>query len=347
MSYTNNDLIYVDPSAKWGHHVKKEATLTETFMKFENAYQVSSLQLYVANPKAYDLPYISPIDVYQAATVLQRSEKFGCIHGCLMYNIAGGAKGFDPYIHSKTVDKLKIELDIAAGFSSLDSHSAATSTSGDSGVVVHAGSCVDTKKGLDTSINTINRVLSEPSDVTEQYAQMFGKPVEEFVKKRRVFIENSAGEGTKLGRDLDQLAYVINGVDEKYRDQVGICIDTMHIFGSGQYHFGKIEDVVKFFEDFDEKIGLERLDVIHLNDSDPTVQFGAKRDKHACLCKGNIWGSNEKEDLAIEEKIASLKYLIDKTSHLGVPLIGETPDGFWDFNVVNELCGIVKYPCNC
>lgn len=340
MSYTNNDLIYVDPSAKWGYHVAKEATLTETFMKFENAYQINSLQLYISNPKAYEVPFISPIDVYQAGEILKRSEKFGCIHGCLMYNIAGGAKAFDPYIHSKTIDKLKVELDVAAGFSCISSN-----TSTRSGVVVHAGSCSDTQRGLDTSIQTINRVLSEASEVTDQYSQMFGKPVDEFIKQRKVFIENSAGEGTKLGCNLDQLAYVINGVDEKYRDQVGICIDTMHIYGSGQYHFGKIEDVVKFFEDFDNKIGLSKLKVIHLNDSDTSVQFGARKDRHACLCQGNIWGNNEKEEMAIEEKIASLKYLIDKTTILGIPLIGETPDGHWDFNVVNELCGIVQYPC--
>lgn len=345
MSYTNNELIFVDPSAQWGFHVTKEATLTETFMKYENAFQLSSLQIYVANPKGYDVPHITAQDLFQSSTVLSRSEKFGCIHGCLMYNIAGGAKEYDSYIHSKTVEKLKAELDIAAGFS--------LGNSKDSGVVVHAGSCNDTKRGLDISIQTLNKVLSETSECTEKYSQIFGKPVNEYISSRKVFIENSAGEGTKLGRDLDQLAYVLNGVDEKYKKQVGVCIDTMHIFGAGMYNFGDVSDVVRFFNDFDAKIGLEKLKVIHLNDCDPSVNFGDRKDRHACLCMGSIWGdfcgvnTNEKQEEMHANKIASLKYLIDRTTKLGIPLIGETPDSMWDFHVIDQLCGVIKNPCNC
>jgi endonuclease IV len=121
----------------------------------------------------------------------------------------------------------------------------------------------------------------------------------------------------------------------------------MHIFGSGEYHFGKVNDVVRFFNDFDSKIGLDKLKVIHLNDCDPSVHFGTRKDRHACLCKGNIWGPNEKDEELIDNKILSLKYLITRTTELGIPLIGETPDSLWDFNVVNELCGIIQYPCNC
>ena len=176
---------------------------------------------------------------------------------------------------------------------------------------------------------------------------MFGMPENEYIAQRRVMLENSAGEGTKLGNTLDNLAEIINGVPEGVRDRVDVCIDTMHIFGAGQYDFGKCESVVQFFSDFDKKIGLKKLKCIHLNDCEPTIKYGDRKDRHACLCQGNIWG-NESDNEKIDDKILSLATLLRLSETYNIPLIGETTDSMWDYNIIKSLCGRVeKDMCNC
>jgi endonuclease IV len=327
----------VVPYVKYGFHVPKEKTVCDTFRKYESS-ELQSFQIYVASPKQFTSPNVSAQDVYQASSVLARCDKFGCIHGSLLYNIAGGAKEYKPQQHSKTITNLAIECDIAAGFSMLNPYS---------GVVVHSGSCTDRKKGTEIAGKTLDAVLTTPSSFTKQYAAVFSVPESEYISKRRVMLENSAGEGTKLGNTLDSLAEILEAVSPENRDRVDICIDTMHIFGAGQYNFGDSDQVVKFFDDFDKKIGLKKLKCIHLNDCDPSVSFGGKNDRHACLCQGNIWG-NEDLDEKIAVKMASLGVLLHKATELGIPLIGETTDSLWDYTIVQGLCGKVEENmCNC
>lgn len=337
MSIVSHLLNEAVPSVKYGFHIPKEKTLKESFEKYENS-PLQSYQIYVSSPQQYNAPKINAQDLYEASNVLARSDRFGCIHGCLLYNIAGGAKEYNPGNHSKTITNLRMELDIAAGFNMLNSYS---------GVVVHSGSCSDRIRGTQIASKTLDSVLTESSSVTKEYSKMFGVPETEYIAKRRVMLENSAGEGTKLGDTIDNLAEIIEGVSHENRDRVDVCIDTMHIFGAGQYDFGKVESVVKFFDDFDNKIGLKKLRCMHLNDCEPNVKYGDRKDRHACLCQGNIWG-NEEENEKIDNKLRSLAKLIELCEINSIPLIGETTDSMWDYKIIQNLCGRVeKDMCNC
>jgi endonuclease IV len=76
------------------------------------------------------------------------------------------------------------------------------------------------------------------------------------------------------------------------------------------------------FHDFDKYIGLDKFNLLHLNDSQ--VEIGSKKDRHECLGYGNIWKEDSK----------SLKYLLTLCGEKNIPVILETP------NVHNDLCNI-------
>jgi len=139
-------------------------------------------------------------------------------------------------------------------------------------------------------------------------------------------------------------------VDESVRDQVKVCIDTQHIFGAGEYDFGIPDEFDRFIETFEEHIGLEKLELFHLNDS--RAKFHAKKDRHEYLGIGYIFGEERESE---GYGLSGLKYLVEFAEEKKIPLIGEPPaktaegkpglGGMWDYSVVNELCNLAECTC--
>jgi deoxyribonuclease IV len=98
-----------------------------------------------------------------------------------------------------------------------------------------------------------------------------------------VLLENTAGTQGPLGRNFDELADLLELLDGDER--IGICLDSCHLFASG-FEIrtpGALEQVI---DDFDAKVGLNRLRCLHVNDS--RVPLGANRDRHATLGDGEL-----------------------------------------------------------
>ena len=96
-------------------------------------------------------------------------------------------------------------------------------------------------------------------------------------------LENTAGQGSNLGYTFEQLAYIIDKVEDK--DRIGVCIaDTCHAFAAG-YDLKSENGFQETFEHFDEVIGLKYLKGMHLNDSKKGQ--GSHVDRHEVLGKGN------------------------------------------------------------
>jgi len=127
-------------------------------------------------------------------------------------------------------------------------------------------------------------------------------------------IENTAGQGTNLGHRFEQIAQIIDKVEDKSR--VGVCLDTCHSFAAG-YDLrsgASLFDAAgydSFFEEFDRIIGFKYLKGMHLNDAKKPL--GSKVDRHDSLGMGEI-------SKATFERIASDPRLD------GIPLILETPN---------------------
>jgi deoxyribonuclease-4 len=159
----------------------------------------------------------------------------------------------------------------------------------------HPGSHVG--QGIETGIAQISDALKK--------ALAPGYPV-------TVLLESMAGKGSEVGGSFEQLRQIIDAVGS---DQVGVCLDTCHIWDGGYDIVNNLDGVLA---EFDRVVGLHRLKALHVNDSKNPL--GARKDRHACLGEGNL-------GLTTFEKI------VNHPALAGLPMILETP---------NELPGYQK-----
>jgi deoxyribonuclease-4 len=130
--------------------------------------------------------------------------------------------------------------------------------------------------------------------------------------EKQLLLENASGQGTELGKNLDEIRKIFEGID---KNLVGMCIDTQHTFASGVCSFREKKDVDELFENYSD-FGLR---VIHLNDS--KTDFNSRVDRHENIGAGKIWGEN----------VSSLKYLLNKCSDKKIDMILETPNQLSDY----------------
>lgn len=127
-----------------------------------------------------------------------------------------------------------------------------------------------------------------------------------------VLLETMAGKGSEIGGKFEELKAIIDGVGS---DQIGVCLDTCHVWDGG---YDIVNDLDGVLQEFDRVVGLDRLCALHLNDSKNV--FGSHKDRHECIGDGNL-------GLATFEKV------INHPALAGLPMILETP---------NELSGYQK-----
>lgn len=121
-------------------------------------------------------------------------------------------------------------------------------------------------------------------------------------------IENTAGQGSNLGYTFEQIAYIIDHVEDK--DRVGVCIDTAHLLASG-YEFRTAESFAKTFDEFHRIVGFRYLKGMHLNDS--KKDLATRVDRHDSLGKGFIG-------------LEAFRLIMNDPRFDDMPLILETPD---------------------
>ena len=133
-------------------------------------------------------------------------------------------------------------------------------------MVLHPGAHVGS--GSNVGINRISRGINQILDLTSNYNSV-------------IAIETMAGKGTECGRNFQEIASIIDQIDNKER--IAVCLDTCHINDAGYDIVNDYEEVIK---EFDKTIGLKYLKVIHINDSkNPTC---SKKDRHENIGFGYI-----------------------------------------------------------
>lgn len=125
----------------------------------------------------------------------------------------------------------------------------------------------------------------------------------------RLLIETTAGQGSNVGNQFEDIAYIIQNTYQKI--SVGVCIDTCHIFAGG-YDIRTPEAWERTLARFDKIIGLEHLYAFHLNDS--VHGLGSRKDRHASLGKGAIG-------------LDCFQYLMQSKYTYHLPKYLETPEG--------------------
>jgi len=94
-------------------------------------------------------------------------------------------------------------------------------------------------------------------------------------------IENTAGQGSNLGHTFEQIAQIINYVEDKSR--VGVCVDTCHSFAAG-YDLSNDEGFKKAFDHFENVVGFKYLRGMHLNDAKKGLN--SRVDRHDSIGAG-------------------------------------------------------------
>jgi len=124
-----------------------------------------------------------------------------------------------------------------------------------------------------------------------------------------VLLETTAGQGTTLGYRFEHLARLIELVG--HSERLGVCVDMCHILAAG-YDIRTPEAYAATFAEFDRLIGLERIKVFHVNDSQKGL--GSRVDRHAHIGAGCVG-------------IAGFRALVNDPRFKGLPMILETPKG--------------------
>jgi deoxyribonuclease-4 len=101
-----------------------------------------------------------------------------------------------------------------------------------------------------------------------------------------LLMENSAGAGATIGRSLEELAVLLERLD--HHPRLGVCLDSCHLYVSG-YDVTDRGGVDSLVSELDERIGLDRLRALHVNDS--AAELGSNRDRHANIGEG-VMGEN-------------------------------------------------------
>jgi deoxyribonuclease-4 len=122
-----------------------------------------------------------------------------------------------------------------------------------------------------------------------------------------ILLETTAGQGTGLGSRFEELAYVLE--HSRYTEQLGVCLDTCHIFAAG-YDIRSPRVYEKTIQEFDRSIGLERLKFFHLNDS--KKELGSHVDRHEHIGQGHIG-------------LDGFKLLVNDPRFATMPMVLETP----------------------
>lgn len=124
----------------------------------------------------------------------------------------------------------------------------------------------------------------------------------------KAVIENTAGQGSNLGFAFEQLAYIIERIEDKSR--IGVCIDSCHAYSAG-YDLATAEGYEQTWKEFDDTIGMRYLSAMHINDSKKGL--GSRVDRHETMGNGTL-GSKFFEMLMADPRMDN------------IPLILETPD---------------------
>lgn len=161
-------------------------------------------------------------------------------------------------------------------------------------LVMHPGSHVGS--GEETGMNRISE------NINRLFDELHNNHV-------TLLLETTAGQGSNLGYTFEQLAYMIDRVENK--DRIGVCLDTCHIFAAG-YPLVNPKDYQKTMKQLDEVIGLDRLRIIHMNDS--MKECGSRRDRHEHIGKGFIG-------------LEGFRHIVNDKHLKNIPMILETPKG--------------------
>ena len=237
----------------------------------------TAIQIFTKQPNRWAEKPCTPedADAFRAG-IRARGIGFTCAHDSYLINLATP----DPVLRDRSLASFVAELERSRDLG-LDA------------VVTHPGNATDgdAARGLAQNAGMIERAMAQVEAAT------------------LVLLETTAGAGKVLGARFEELAEMIERIAEPHRSRVGICFDTCHAFSAGYDLVGDYEGVM---EELDRTVGLDRLRLFHLNDSQRP--FASRKDRHAEIGEGTL-GEGPFRSIMNDPRFAA------------VPKVLETPKG--------------------
>jgi deoxyribonuclease-4 len=214
------------------------------------AMGADAVQLFVQSPRTWRFPDHHPDDVERFRRRREETDLAAVVHALYLVNLSAP----DEAIYEKSVETMRATVDAAC---KIDADA----------VIFHVGSHLGA--GLDAAMERVVPALRQILDRCND--------------RTWLLMENSAGAGGTIGRSLDELALIFDALDS--HERLGICLDSCHLYVSGV----DVTDEQAFdalLDDVDALIGLDRLRVLHANDS--KAPLGSNRDRHENIGEGLI-----------------------------------------------------------
>ncbi|MBH9581169.1 deoxyribonuclease IV [Staphylococcus felis] len=238
-----------------------------------NSYGASTFMIYTGAPQNTRRKAIEDLNIQAGQEVMKAHGLSNIVvHAPYIINIANTQK---PEVFELGVNFLQNEIERTEAIGAKD-------------IVLHPGAHVGAGAdvGIKRIIEGLNEVLTNNNDV-------------------RIALETMAGKGSEIGRTFEELAQIIDGVH--HNERLSICLDTCHIHDAG---YNIVEDFDGVLNTFDKIIGVERIKVVHVNDSKNPL--GARKDRHENIGFGHIG-------------FDTLSYIVHHEQFKDIPKILETP----------------------
>jgi deoxyribonuclease-4 len=217
----------------------------------ERAVEIGAdaVQLFAQSPRAWRFPEHDPADLAAFRTRRGEAGLGGAfVHALYLLNLASE----NPDFYDKSTTTLRLTVETASAIAA-------------DGVCFHTGSHLG--GGLEGSLERVAAAL-EPA-------------LEACAGPTWLLIENTAGSGGTIGRSVEELATIVDRLDRHPR--LGLCLDSCHLYASG-YDVTDRNELDRLLEEVDAKIGLDRLRLLHINDS--KAPLGSNRDRHDGVLAG-------------------------------------------------------------
>lgn len=207
----------------------------------------NTFAFFTRNPRGSRAKKEDPADCVKAVDMLQ-ANSFGKLvaHGAYTMNLCTADADARAFAADVLADDLRRMAALPGNFYNF-----------------HPGSHVG--QGVEAGVDYIAAALKQ--------AMAPGYPV-------TVLLEAMAGKGSEIGGKFEELKMIIDAVGS---DDLGVCLDTCHIYDGG---YDIVNDLDGVLDEFDRIVGLDRLKALHLNDS--KNPFHSQKDRHECLGQGSL-----------------------------------------------------------
>ncbi len=230
------------------------------------------LQIFVGSPRRYEVPIISKEMAEKFLFEKKEGEVLPVfIHASYLLNLASE----DEVIREKSIKSLAESLRASATIEA-------------EGVVYHPGSPKggDKQKAIEREILGVKKVLKETP------------------KNSTLIIENTAGI-KKIGTDFNEIEYFFKKINSS---RLKACIDTAHALEAGIIRSFHKKDIKEWVKDWEKKIGIKNIALLHINDS--LTPPGSLSDRHANIGEGFI-GEKGFKNLMKEERVRSIPWVLE------------------------------------